>query len=84
MGIASMVLGIVSTVWAVFGTFTNWVAVLIGVVGVVLGAIGKKKHAKCAVAGLVLSIVGVGLALILWLACLACAASVGNGINSLF
>jgi len=78
MGVASLVLGIISTAWAVFGGVTNWVAIIIGVIGIILGAIGKKNGASCSVGGLALSIVGAALALVMWLACAACVASVGG------
>ena len=52
MGIASLILGIVSIVWSCLGG--TWISALIGVAGIVLGAIGKKKNSSCSVAGLVL------------------------------
>ena len=76
MGVASLVLGIVSTVWSCFGG--TWIASVVGIVGIILGAIGKKKGAKCAVAGLVLSIIGTSLAVLLWLACAACIGGIAS------
>lgn len=72
MGIASLVLGIISVVWSVFGG--TWMSAVVGIVGIILGAVGKKKAAKCAVAGLVLSIIGTVLGLLWYIACVACAA----------
>ena len=77
MGVASLVLGIVSVVLGFFG---GWLSIVCGVIGIVLGALGKKKAAKCAVGGLVLSIIGTVLGTITFLACVACAAAA----NSLF
>ena len=42
MAIASLVLGIVSIVVAVFGFSFQWVGILLGIVGIVLGVLGKK------------------------------------------
>jgi hypothetical protein len=75
MGIASLVLGIISVVWSVFGG--TWLSALVGLVGIILGAVGVKSKAKCAVAGLVLSIIGTSLGLLFYIACVACAASLG-------
>ena len=52
MGIAALVLGIVSVVWSCFGG--TWLSAVVGIVGIVLGAVGRKKEAKCATAGFVL------------------------------
>ncbi len=70
MGIASLVLGIISVVWSCFGG--TWISAIVGLVGIILGAVGKKNNAKCAVAGLVLSIIGTVLGLLLYIACFAC------------
>jgi len=75
MGIASLILGIVSVVWSLLGGV--YLAALVGVVGIALGAIGKKSGASCAVAGLVLSIIGTVLGLMMYIACVACASSAG-------
>lgn len=75
MGIAALVLGIVSLVWACFGG--TYLSAIVGIIGIILGAIGKKNGAKCAVAGLVLSIIGTVLSLILFIACVACVSAAG-------
>ena len=76
MGIAALVLGIVSIVWAVFGG--TWLAAAVGIIGIILAAVGKKQNAKCATAGLVVSIIGTVLGLLMYIACAACAASVAS------
>lgn len=70
MGIAALVLGIVSVVWAVLGG--TWLSAIVGIIGVVLGALGKKGNASCATAGLVLSIIGTALSVVFFIACAAC------------
>lgn len=70
MGVASLVLGIVSVVWSCFGG--TWLSAIVGLVGIVLGAIAKKNAVKCAAAGLVLSIIGTILGLLVYIACFAC------------
>lgn len=81
MGIASLVLGIISVVWSCFGG--TWLSAIVGIVGIILGALGKKKADKCAVAGLVLSIIGTVLGLLLYIACVACAGAIAGAAGSL-
>lgn len=76
MGIAALVLGIISVVIAAFFPWAGWIGVILGVIGIILGALGKKSGAKCATGGLVLSIIGTSLAVLLWLACASCVAGV--------
>ena len=76
MGIASLVLGIISVVLAVFGG--TWVASVLGIVGIILGAVGKKNGASCAAAGLVLSIIGTSLGLVFFIACAACVGGIAS------
>lgn len=72
MAVASLVLGICALVFPFIGL--GWLSVLIGVVGIVLGALGRKNSEKkgMATAGIVMSIIAVALGLIMWLACAAC------------
>jgi len=78
MGIASLVLGIVSLVFAVLIPGFQILAAPIGIVGIILGAIARKNLSAAnqptgaATAGLVMSIIGTILGAILWLACVAC------------
>lgn len=78
MGIAALVLGIVSVVIAAFFSWAGWIGVILGIIGIILGALGKKNGAKCAAGGLVLSIIGTGLAVLLWLACAACVGGIAS------
>lgn len=73
MGVASLVLGIVSIVCSFFG-YGAIVGVILGIAGVILGAIGRKNVYKqgVATAGLVCSIIGLVLSSILFIACVAC------------
>ena len=76
MGVASLVLGIISLVWSLFAG--TWISALIGIIGIILGAIARKQAPSgVATAGLVLSIIGTILSLIFWIACLACAGAAG-------
>lgn len=77
MGVASLVLGIIAIVGACFFSAIDWLFAILGIIGIILGAVGKKSNAKCATAGLVCSIIGTVLALIFYIACVACAASIG-------
>lgn len=80
MGVAALVLGIVCVVLCWIPVW-NWVGIGLGVVGIILGALGKGKAKQAgqstgtATAGLVLSIIGVSIAAVAWLACFACAAA---------
>ena len=72
MAIASLVLGICALVFPFIGL--GYISVLVGIVGVILGALGRKNVEKqgMATAGLVMSIIAVALGLISWIACAAC------------
>lgn len=72
MGVASLVLGIISIVGACFFASIDWLFAILGIVGIILGAVGKKSNAKCATGGLVCSIIGTVLSLIFYIACAAC------------
>lgn len=78
MAVASLVLGICSLVFPFIGL--GWLSVLIGVVGTVLGALGRKNTEKqgLATAGMVMSIISVALGLIMWLACAACVGGIAS------
>lgn len=80
MGIASLVLGILSVLCSLFG-FT-WIAMVLGAVGIVLGALSKRNYGGgMATAGLVLSIIGASLGLVSLVACLAIASWAGKVIG---
>lgn len=86
MGIASLVLGIVSLAIGLFSSgLLGWLGAIIGVVGIILGALARKNSEKkpAATAGLVCSIIGVALGLLLYLACAACAAGTAAAFGTL-
>lgn len=73
MGVASLILGIVTIILSLFFNYPVVVPV-IGVLGIILGAVGAKKTGSgVAKGGLVCSIIGTVLSLIFWIACVACA-----------
>lgn len=78
MAVASLVLGICSLVFPFIGL--GWLSALLGVVGIVLGALGKKNVEKqgLATAGIVMSIIAVALGLISWIACAACIGGIAS------
>lgn len=84
MAVASLVLGIISIVLAIFGSGFQWVGILLGVVGIVLGVQGKKEIGQegVAKAGLICSIIGVALSLLLMIACTACLIGFAGVLNS--
>lgn len=80
VGVASLVLGIISVVIAVLFAGFGWLAALLGLVGIVLGSSARKQgQGGAATAGFVLSIIGLVLGLLMYV---ACAAMVG-GLASL-
>lgn len=90
MGIASLVCGILSLLFAlVGGAGLKFVGILLGIAGIVLGVLGKKdeKQKGIATAGFVISIIGAALSLIFWIACVSCLSAAGKAakeIESLF
>lgn len=83
MAIAALVLGILAVVFA-FGGPWAWVGIIAGIIGIIL-AVMARKQAKTgqATAGLVLSIIGLVLSAILWLACVMCVSGVKKGAEEL-
>ncbi len=72
MAIASLVLGIISIIFAFTGP-VSFVGIIVGVVGIILGAVARKNDPSgIAIGGLVTSIIGTSMALIFYLACVAC------------
>lgn len=71
MAIASLVLGIISLVLSFCGL--GIVSVFTAIIGIVLGALGRKDPEKkgMATAGLVCSIIALVLGIIMWVACAA-------------
>lgn len=85
MGIASLVLGILSILLALFAAGYQWAGILFGIVGIVLGVLGRKDSAQrgIATAGLACSITGIVLSIILFIACVACVACVAGTVSAL-
>ncbi len=81
MGVASLVLGIISIIIGVFsaGLF-GWLGAILGIIGIILGALGKKDPTKkgVATAGLVCSIIGLVLSLLLYIACVSTIGGLAN------
>lgn len=75
MGIASLVLGIIAVIIGLFSAGSlGWAGAIMAIIGIILGALGRKEPEKSgiATAGMVLSIIGLVLYLILYIACVAC------------
>ena len=75
MGVAALVLGIISIVIGVFSAGSlGWAGAILGIVGIILGVLGRKNPEKSgiATAGMVCSIIGTILCLLLYIACIAC------------
>lgn len=68
MGVASLVLGIIALVCC-FIPGASIVGLVLSVIGVALGAVGKKKEVPCAVGGLVCSIIALVFCGIFFFAC---------------
>lgn len=72
VGVASLVLGIISVVLALLFSGFGWLAGILGLIGIILGSSARKKgQGGVATAGLVLSIIGMVLGLLMYVACAA-------------
>lgn len=82
MGIASLVLGIVSILIGLFGSGIWWLGCILALVGIILGAQGRKNPETKGIAtgGLVCSIIGLILCIIFYI---ACAAVVGGILSTI-
>jgi len=80
--IGSLVLGIISLVF-IFTGYGTLMGIVAGVVGLILGINARKESPSgMATAGIVLSIIGLGLCVITFVACVLCVgtlASIGAG-----
>lgn len=75
MGVASLVLGIISIIIGLFsGGGLGWVGAIIGIIGIILGAQRKKVQEQrgIASAGFICSIIGTILCILMYVACIAC------------
>lgn len=84
MGAASLVLGILAILITVFsaGGF-GWIGAILAILGTIFGAVGRKDPEKkgLATAGLVVSIIGLVLGLVLYVACVACVGLAAVGLE---
>ena len=79
--VTSLVLGIVAIVFSFIGLSIPF-GLIIGIVGIVLGIVAKKKNPTgMATAGLVLSIIGTVLCAIVFIACMACVGAIGSAAS---
>lgn len=81
MGVASLVLGIISLVIGIFSSgLLGWLGAIMAIIGIILGALGRKDPEKKGIstAGMVCSIIGLVLCLILYIACAACVGALGS------
>ena len=83
MAVASLVLGIVSILFSFIGGL-NFIGLIVGIVGLVLGILAKKKAPSgMATAGIVLCIIGVSLTALVLIACAACLGNAACALSSL-
>ena len=73
MAVASLVLGIISIMFFFTGPL-SFIGILFGIVGVVMGVLARKNEPQntLSTGGLVTSIIGCALSLLLNMACIAC------------
>lgn len=82
MAVASLVLGIISVVFPFIGL--GIIGLLTGIVGLILAIVAKKKNPSgMATAGLVLSIIGISITLLVLVACAACVGNAACALSSL-
>lgn len=75
--IASMVLGIIGVVCIFFG-YSVFVGIAVSIVGLILGIqVQKEAPEGMAKAGVILSVVALGLCALVLVACIACAGMLG-------
>ncbi len=83
LGVASLVLGIVSIIFSFIGLST--IGLIIGIVGIVLGVMARKKNPTgMAKAGLVCSIIGTVLCALMFIACVACVGALGTASSLMY
>ncbi len=78
-----MVLGIIAIVIGLFSAGSlGWFGAILALVGIILGAMGKKNPEKKGIAnaGMIVSIIGLVLCLILYIACIACIGGLASAL----
>lgn len=87
MGVASLVLGIISLIISVFGGFAaiGWAGSLFAILAIVLGVIARKTPSTKGqgTAGLVCGIIALVWGIIATLACFACAGATAAALSGL-
>jgi len=77
MAVAALVLGIISIIFCITPLF-NFLAPVVGAVGIILAAVARKnlkddeQETAIATGGLVTSIIGTALGMLMYIACAAC------------
>lgn len=76
MGIAALVLGIISILIGLFSIGTlGWLGAILGILGIILGTLAqdsKENSYALATSGLVCSIIGTTICLLFYIACVSC------------
>lgn len=76
MGAGSLVLGIISLImaFAIPGAIVKWIGAVLALIGIILGALGRKNTEKkgLATGGMVCSIIAFIACIIVVIACAAC------------
>ncbi|MBN1533952.1 MAG: DUF4190 domain-containing protein [Spirochaetes bacterium] len=86
MAVASLILGIVAIVFS-FIPVVNFIGPIVGIVGIILGAVSMKnlkaagQPTGMATGGLVTSIIGTVLSLLIWIACAACVGGASRAVQ---
>ena len=77
MGVAALVLGIIAIVFSILGLGVPF-GLICGLIGIILGAVAKKKNPfnGLATGGLACAIIGTILSVIAYVACAACISSI--------
>ena len=79
MAAASLVLGIISLVIGAFFAGFQWIGVIVGIIGIVLGVKSNDpEKAGLAKAGKICSIIGLILSAIVYVACIACVGGIAT------
>ena len=85
MGIAALILGVLSVLFSFFSAFgLTWCAIVTGAVGTVMGVLARKTGPDAmGTAGLVLSVVGASLGVVFLVAFVAVVAWLGSIFGSI-
>lgn len=80
MGVASLVLGIISLIMGLFLVGYQWLGAILGLIGIILGAFGRQNTETkgLATGGLVCSIIGFILCIAMYALCASAISSIGR------